>query len=117
MTNPSTPIVLFGGDGGEHRVSVASGQNIARYVANARAWYAAPDWKITEVPLAELINAQSPITKGFTPEHILDQWSSLEAALSESSAQAKVLILALHGGHGENGDVQAILSSAHVPFT
>lgn len=109
-------VVLFGGDGNEHRVSVASAQNVASNLPGARLWYWTLAGAVVEVSPLELASFARPFETDFHPmsEH---QWPSIEDALRHDSAAGSVFLLALHGGSGENGTIQAELESLGHAFT
>lgn len=109
-------IVLFGGDGSEHRVSVASAQNVAHHLPDARFWFLERGGGLVSVSRTELISCSRPFEEDFAPE-ALGEWPTLSAALESSATSADVLFLALHGGSGENGTLQSELESRGLPFT
>jgi len=106
-------IILFGGTSGERRVSVASAQNFAGIVNKALLWFIAPDETVWPVERGSLSAFLQPFEKDFAPGG--KSLGSLEAALDQ--ARGSKMLLALHGGAGEDGTVQAMLEARHIPFT
>jgi D-alanine-D-alanine ligase len=109
-------IVLFGGDGNEHRVSVASAQNVARYFPGARLWYWTAAGPVRAVSSDELLAFERPFETDFDPSP-LEEWGDLSRALGDDVAHRSIFLLALHGGSGENGTIQAELESLGHAFT
>ena len=109
-------IVLFGGDGNEHRVSVASAQNVASHLAEARLWYWTRSGSVLEVRRDELLRFERPFERDFTPTEIAE-WADIAVALEDDTARGGVFFLALHGGSGENGTLQAELEERGLAFT
>ncbi|HXV62073.1 MAG TPA: ATP-grasp domain-containing protein [Vicinamibacteria bacterium] len=109
-------IVLFGGDGTEHRVSVASAQNLAQVLEDAALWYWRRDGSLSSVSRLELLRFEKPFEADFAPA-ATSEWPDLPTALSSSPAENATFFLALHGGSGENGTVQALLESRGLAFT
>lgn len=115
MSQPAV-VVLFGGDGNEHRVSVASAQNVARHLPRATLWYWTLEGQVLEVRTKDLASFERPFETDFTPVP-LREWPSFEGAVRDESVRDTVFFLALHGGSGENGTVQAELESLGLRFT
>jgi D-alanine-D-alanine ligase len=113
---PSAIAILFGGDGSEHRVSVASAQNVASLLDGASLWFWRRDSSVALVARAELLAFERPFERDFTPAPERS-WTCLEAALDYSDASDRTFFLALHGGSGEDGTVQALLESRGLAFT
>ena len=109
-------VILFGGDGNEHRVSVASAQNVASYLPDATLWYWTLDGPVLEVSPEELLSFERPFENDFRPASKIE-WSGISQALRDDSAGGSVFFLALHGGSGENGTIQAELESLGHAFT
>jgi D-alanine-D-alanine ligase len=119
---PATPravIVLFGGTSSERRVSVASAQHLAAVVPEARFWFWAPDDSVVEVPAPVIAEHARPFETDFVPLFSPPQggrrWGSLQASLED--VQGAPLLLALHGGSGEDGTLQRALEARGIPFT
>ncbi len=108
--------ILFGGDGSERRVSVASAQNVASLLERASLWFWRLDGSVASVDRDDLLGFERPFQRDFTPE-ALSYWPSLPAALDSSEARGLAFFLALHGGEGEDGTVQALLEERRLAFT
>jgi D-alanine-D-alanine ligase len=109
--------VLFGGDGSEHRVSVASAQNVARNLTGASLWYWRREGSVSAVSRDELLSFERPFETDFEPSGSEPLGSDLASALGREDATDKVFFLGLHGGSGENGAVQSMLESRGLAFT
>ncbi|HSF17209.1 MAG TPA: ATP-grasp domain-containing protein [Vicinamibacteria bacterium] len=109
-------IVLFGGDGTEHRVSVASAQNLAEHLEDAALWYWRREGSVSSVSRPDLLRFEKPFETDFAPAGS-SEWPDLPSALSSSLVKNATFFLALHGGSGENGTVQAALESSGLAFT
>jgi D-alanine-D-alanine ligase len=108
--------ILFGGDGSERRVSVASAQNVASNLERASLWLWRPDGTVASVARSELLAFAHPFESDFSPE-FSRSWPELEAALDSDEARNLAFFLALHGGSGEDGTVQALLEERGLAFT
>jgi D-alanine-D-alanine ligase len=113
---PSALAVLFGGDGSEHRVSVASAQNVASVLEDASLWFWRRDGSIEVVAGAELFAFERPFENDFSPRPERS-WPTVEEALDSKDAHGRVFFLSLHGGSGEDGTVQSLLEARGLAFT
>jgi D-alanine-D-alanine ligase len=111
-----TVIVLFGGRSDERHVSVASAQNIVRALGAPLAWFWAPNGAVYDVNRDELLAHPNPFTNDFQPSRPAI-WPDLEMALDTLPVDDPVFLLALHGGEGEDGTVQALMEARGIPFT
>lgn len=111
-----TIIVLFGGSSDERHVSVASAQNVVRSLDRVLAWYWAPGGAVHDVLPADLLAHQRPFEVDFVPSRPAI-FPDLEQALDTLPVENPVFFLALHGGAGEDGTVQAMLERRGIPFT
>lgn len=116
-------VVLSGGTSRERRVSVASAQHLVEVLAEredaTRWWFWAPDGVVIEHSASELAAHQRPFETDFAPRGDGRRWPSIDRAL-DSLADVEagaVVLLALHGGDGENGAVQAALEERRLAFT
>jgi D-alanine-D-alanine ligase len=108
--------ILFGGDGSERRVSVASAQNVASILEDASLWFWGPDGSVALVARPELLGFERPFERDFSPRSTTI-WPNLPAALDSREARGLVFVLGLHGGSGEDGTVQALLEKRGLAFT
>jgi len=106
--------ILFGGTSSERRVAVASGQNVASFLPEARAWFIAPTGAVFGVSREDLARFERPFERDFVPKGEA-AFPDLVAAVE--SAPDRVYFLALHGGEGEDGTVQRLLESRKIAFT
>jgi D-alanine-D-alanine ligase len=114
--------VLLGGTSEERRVSLASGREVVEALRSRRHAVVPVDPAFGAIPpedeasyLGGAVGTEPP-----TLEQLRDMGRmALGAALAELPAlrKADVVWLALHGGDGENGRVQAILDLAGIPYT
>lgn len=110
------PILLFGGTSEERRVSVATAQNVATALKKATLWYVNPKGQIFTPSNEELFSHKNPFVEDFVPKGVCLA-DSFEVAIRENKAVDSVFYFGLHGGEGENGELQAILEKKHIPFT
>lgn len=109
-------VVLFGGDGSEHRVSVASAQNVARHLEDATYWFLTRDGAIESVHRNSLLAFERPFEQDFAPE-ARESFASVADALDDPRSHGQTFFLALHGGSGEDGTLQEMLEARGLPFT
>jgi D-alanine-D-alanine ligase len=109
-------VIVFGGDGSEHRVSVASAQNVARLLDEPLLWYWKRDGMVAEVECHELLSFERAFENDFAPRPGRT-WSDVANALDSSVAAGRTFFLALHGGSGENGWIQSLLEQRRLAFT
>ncbi len=107
--------ILFGGDSGERRVSVASAQHVAVVVPSARLWFWAPNGQVFEVSHDDLLHHTQPFERDFIPT-VAATYPSLLDAFNDASP-ADTFFLALHGGKGEDGTVQGWLEERRLYFS
>jgi D-alanine-D-alanine ligase len=106
-------ILLFGGDSDERLVSVASAQAMAESLGNISLWF----WHeqgIFKLTLQELLNHKDPFNQELKPKSA-PIFKNISQAISSSSNST--FILGLHGGSGENGELQALLEKAGCFYT
>ena len=106
--------VLFGGSSSERRVSVASAQHVSAVLDEAAAWFLAPSGAVHLVRRDELARFDRPFERDFVPAAAAT-FPSLIAAVE--SQPARVYLLALHGGEGEDGTIQRMLEGRRIAFT
>src|SRR5215510_1361336 len=106
--------ILFGGTNKERLVSVASAQALHRALPEADLWFWSPADTVHEVGSAALLGHARPFEDEFKPGN---RGIALEAALDKAKAEDRVLVLGLHGGRAENGELQAMCEMRGIPFT
>jgi D-alanine-D-alanine ligase len=108
--------ILFGGTNKERLVSVASAQALAEALPEADLWFWAPDDSVHETGAKTLIGHKRPFEVDFVPDG-RKVGASIEQALDRAHADGRVLVLGLHGGRAENGELQAACELRGVPYT
>ncbi len=122
MSTSKSLILLFGGPSSERLVSVASAQHISQILPEARCWFWALDGRVTEVSREHLQAHERPFERPFLPSSTgagaqsADSWPNCEQAFDHCRADT-VVILALHGSGGEDGQIQRILEARRLCFT
>jgi D-alanine-D-alanine ligase len=106
--------ILFGGTNKERLVSVASAQALHRALPDAGLWFWDVADTVHEVTSQALLGHSRPFEDEFKPG---SRGIALEAALDKAKAEDRVLVLGLHGGRAENGELQAMCEMRGVPFT
>jgi D-alanine-D-alanine ligase len=106
--------ILFGGTNKERLVSVASAQALHRALPDADLWFWSVDDTVHEVGSKTLLEHQRPFEDEFEPGN---RGIAFEAALDKAKAEDRVLVLGLHGGRAENGELQAMCELRGIPFT
>src|SRR6476659_10431971 len=106
--------ILFGGTNKERLVSVASAQALHQALPDADLWF----WDIAdtvhEVTSRQLLGHKQPFEDVFKPE---SRRLGFEQALDRAKAEDRLLVLGLHGGSAENGELQAMCELRGIPFT
>ena len=107
--------ILFGGTNKERLVSVASGQSLQQALPEADLWFWDVDDTVREVKSEALLGHTRPFEIDFTaPGRMIGK---IELALDVAKAEDRVLLLGLHGGRAENGELQVMCEMRGVPFT
>jgi D-alanine-D-alanine ligase len=106
--------ILFGGTNKERLVSVASAQALHQALPEADLWFWDVDDSVHEVRSEALLGHTRPFEDDFKPGN---RGVGLEQALDAAKAEGRVLVLGLHGGRAENGELQAMCELRGIPFT
>ena len=106
--------ILFGGTNKERLVSVASAQALHRALPEADLWFWHAADTVHEVKSETLIGHTRPFQDEFEPG---TRGVAFEAALDKAKAEDRVLVLSLHGGSAENGELQVMCEARGVAFT
>jgi D-alanine-D-alanine ligase len=106
--------ILFGGSNRERLVSVASAQALHQALPEADLWFWDIQDKVHVVQSKQLAEHARPFEDEFNPG---TRGIPLEQALDQAKAEDRVLVLGLHGGRAENGELQAMCESRGVAFT
>ncbi|MGY8665427.1 D-alanine--D-alanine ligase [Bradyrhizobium sp. UFLA05-109] len=106
--------ILFGGSNRERLVSVASAQALQQALPEADLWFWDVQDNVHVVQSKQLVEHARPFEVEFNPG---TRGIPLEQALDRAKAEDRVLVLALHGGRAENGELQVMCESRGVAFT
>ena len=107
--------ILFGGTNKERLVSVASAQALHSALPDADLWFWDVDDTVHETSSAVLLKHSRPFEDSFRPG--TPSVGSMEQALDKARAEQRVLVLGLHGGTAENGELQAMCEMRGIAFT
>ena len=107
--------ILFGGTNTERLVSVATAQALQAALPEAGLWFWDIDDTVHEVRPEKLQSHARPFEQPFKPgDHGI---GGIEQALDQAKAEQRLLVLGLHGGMAENGELQAMCEMREIPFT
>src|SRR5215813_11070427 len=106
--------ILFGGTNKERLVSVASAQALCEALPEADLWFWDADDSVHETQAKMLLEHSRPFERDFKPGG-KRVGKSIEEALDK--ADGRVLVLGLHGGRAENGELQAACELRGVAYT
>lgn len=109
-------ILLFGGESDERLVSVSSAQSMAQAIGSAKLWFWHKNGEIFDVEYDKLINHKDPFTNEFIPK-TKPIFNNITNAISSKASDQHIFLLALHGGAGENGEVQELFERFNRPYT
>jgi D-alanine-D-alanine ligase len=98
--------ILFGGLSKERLVSVASAQALHSALPEADLWFWDAGNTVHEVTSKTLLAHSRPFEDPFRPD--ASSLGAIERALDRASAENRLLVLGLHGGVAENGELQAM---------
>jgi D-alanine-D-alanine ligase len=107
--------ILFGGTNKERLVSVATAQALCSALPKADLWFWDVDDTVHETRPETLLKHSRPFEDPFkagTPS-----LGRIDQALDKARAENRVLVLGLHGGTTENGELQAMCELRKIPFT
>ena len=107
--------ILFGGMSRERLVSVASAKALAAALPDADLWFWAPDDRVYVASDGVLQAHERPFEIDLPTEGLAI--GGIEAALDKAKAEDRVLVLGMHGGAAENGDLAALCEARGVAFT
>eukprot|EP01035_Chromulina_nebulosa_P062067 gene62067-84889_t len=98
--------ILFGGTNKERLVSVASAQALHGALPEADLWFWDADNRVYPTQPQTLLNHKRPFEDPLQPDNA--GIGSLAQALDLAKAERRLLVLGLHGGSAENGELQAM---------
>src|SRR5947209_8738612 len=107
--------ILFGGTNKERLVSVASAQAMHQALPDAELWFWDADNTVHETRSEVLLKHSRPFEDPFKPG--APSIGTIELALDRAKAEDRVLVLGLHGGNAENGELQAMCEMRGLAFT
>jgi D-alanine-D-alanine ligase len=107
--------ILFGGTNTERLVSVASAQALHSTLPEADLWFWDVSGSVHDVRSQTLLEHSRPFEDAFRPG--TPSLGLIETALDQARAEDRLLVLGLHGGMAENGELQAMCELRGVPFT
>jgi D-alanine-D-alanine ligase len=107
--------ILFGGTNKERLVSVASAQALHTALPDADLWFWDADDTVHETRGADLLAHSRPFEDSFQPG--TPSLGNIERALDQAQAEQRLLVLGLHGGMAEDGELQAMCERRGIPFT
>jgi D-alanine-D-alanine ligase len=107
--------ILFGGSNKERLVSVASAKALHAALPEADLWFWEADDTVHQASGKALVAHAKPFEEPFTADGA--KVGTLSEALDHARAEDRVLVLGLHGGRAENGELQLMCELRGVPFT
>jgi D-alanine-D-alanine ligase len=108
--------ILFGGTNKERLVSVATAQALHETMPDAELWFWDADDSVHATSGKALLAHVRPFEDPFKADGS-SVGGSIEAAMDQAKADDRLLVLALHGGRAENGELQAICEMRGIAFT
>jgi len=106
--------ILFGGSSKERLVSVATAQALHQVLPEADLWFWDCADLVHEVTAPELRGHANPFVDEFVPA---GTGVALDEALDRARDEGRLLLLGLHGGRAENGELQAMCEARNIAFT
>jgi D-alanine-D-alanine ligase len=107
--------ILFGGTNKERLVSVATGQALHSALPEADLWFWDVDDTVHETRSETLLKHSRPFEEPF--KAATPSLGRIEQALDKAKAENRLLVLGLHGGTAENGELQVMCEVRKLPFT
>jgi D-alanine-D-alanine ligase len=108
--------ILFGGTNKERLVSVATAQALHEALPEADLWFWDADDSVHETQSRTLLGHARPFEDVFKPGGQI-VGATIEQAMDRARADDRVLVLGLHGGRAENGELQVMCEMRGIPFT
>jgi D-alanine-D-alanine ligase len=99
----------------ERLVSVASAQALHSALPEADLWFWDAGDTVHEVRPAALLGHSRPFEEPFKPKN--PGIGGIEQALDKAVTENRLLVLGLHGGMAENGELQAMCELRGIAFT
>jgi D-alanine-D-alanine ligase len=108
--------ILFGGTNKERLVSVATAQALHEALPEADLWFWDADDSVHESSSKTLLGHARPFEDPFKPAG-QRVGATIELAMDRARRDDRLLVLGLHGGRAENGELQVLCEMRGVPFT
>ena len=108
--------ILFGGTNKERLVSVATAQALHEALPEADLWFWDADDSVHEATGHTLLGHVRPFEEPFKAD-VRRIAGTIEQAMDQAKADGRLLVLGLHGGRAENGELQAMCEIRGIPFT
>src|SRR6195952_1115901 len=107
--------ILFGGLSKERRVSVASAQALHSALPEADLWFWNVGDTVHQVQPDALLAHSRPFEEPFEPKN--PGVGGIARALDQAVTEDRLLVLGLHGGVAENGELQIMCEMRGIAFT
>ncbi|MDQ8727817.1 D-alanine--D-alanine ligase [Bradyrhizobium sp. LHD-71] len=107
--------ILFGGLNRERLVAVASTQALNAALPDADLWFWDVGDTVHETQAQLLQSHKRPFEEPFNSGN--PAFGGIAQALDRAKAESRLLVLGLHGGMAENGELQAMCELRGIPFT
>jgi D-alanine-D-alanine ligase len=107
--------ILFGGTNKERLVSVATTQALHAALPDADLWFWEVDDGVHQAQPQVLRAHERPFEVAFRPG--TPSIGRIEQALDRAKLEDRLLVLGLHGGAAENGELQVMCEMRGIPFT
>jgi D-alanine-D-alanine ligase len=112
---PKRITILFGGLNKERLVSVATAQALHSALPDAELWFWDADDSVHATSPKALLAHSKPFEDAFTADGA--SIGSIAQALDKARADNRLLVLGLHGGSAENGELQVMCEMRGIAFT
>jgi D-alanine-D-alanine ligase len=106
--------ILFGGLNRERLVAVATTQALSAALPDADLWFWDVGDTVHETRSDVLQKHERPFEISFKPGTA--SFGGIAQALDRAKAQGRVLVLGMHGGMAENGELQCMCEMRGVPY-
>lgn len=107
--------ILFGGLNRERLVAVATTQALSAALPDADLWFWDVGDTVHETRTELLQEHDRPFEVAFKPGS--KSFGGITGALDRARAENRLLVLGMHGGMAENGELQAMCELRGIPFT
>lgn len=113
----SKPAVIFGGPSDEHDISILTGLQVARALEDIHAvyWSKSGNWYLVEPDLEAVAFVDGPPRGG--RELSFSAVPGQALMLKKKSLDVSAVVIACHGGPGEDGTLQGLLDLAGVRYS